>query len=105
MITDPNSGSQTAVVGDTITFKCLDPDGSELEWVMDSPFGELIIEDNPPYIVTSSVDTDGYKLYFTIEGVTEEDSGVFTCRAKQENGDAKVVTLTVKTEALPAGCE
>jgi hypothetical protein len=77
--------------------RCRNPIPGALEWVFDTPFGETIIEDTPPYVISSATQDSRETISFlTIEGVTSQDGGTYTCRSVADPTDMDKVVIIVR---------
>ena len=92
-ITSPDSGN--VYVDDVINMRCVNPAGTEVEWVFSGPLGEIIIEDGPPYIISSSQINSETVSFLTIEGIQLEDAGEYSCRSVDNPSDKSTISITV----------
>ena len=101
---EPQGTVLIASEGENAMLKCISSDDQDIEWVLSSLLGELVIDPQPPLFITSALISGRTESFFTIEGVSLGDEGLYYCQGARDRSQSNKVRLVV-TSGFPDGCK
>ena len=94
-ITEPATSPYLCTAGEFVNIRCLNPVPDEVEWV--TPDGRTLTADVDKFVINQSVTSETVS-FFTIEGMTPEYAGIYTCRSVADHNNMEVITLVMAEE-------